>query len=93
MRSEPTPFLSEKTDAQMREREDLVLFGDERVPDFFADQEPVNAVHGIIVGVAMLDLLSAISACLPECPRRARTRVSPVTEVHEAHDDGVADLI
>ena len=53
----------------------------------------MNAVHGLIVGVAMLDLLSAISACLPECPRRARTRVSPVTEVHEAHDDGVADLI
>ena len=53
----------------------------------------MNAVHGIIIRVAMLDLLSAIPAGLPQGPRCARTRVSPVTEVHEAHDDGVADLI
>jgi len=53
----------------------------------------MNAVHGIIVGVAMLDLLSAIPAGLPECPRRVRVRVSPVAEVHEAHDDGVTDLV
>ena len=53
----------------------------------------MNPIHGIIVGVAMLDLLSAISAGLPECPRRVRTRVFPVAEVHEAHDDGVTDLI
>ena len=53
----------------------------------------MNAVHGIIVGVAMLDLLSAIPAGLPQGPRCARTRVSPVAEVHEAHDDGVAYLV
>ena len=53
----------------------------------------MNAVHGVIVGVAMLDLLSAFPASLPQGPRRSRTRVSPVAEVHETHDDGVADLI
>ena len=41
----------------------------------------------------MLDLLSAIPAGLPQTPRRVGARVSPVAEVHEAHDDGVADLI
>ena len=53
----------------------------------------MNPVHGIIVGVAMLDLLSAMPAGLPQGPRCARTRVSPVAEVHETHDDGVTDLI
>ena len=40
----------------------------------------------------MLDLLSAISAGLPQAPGRIGTRVSPVAEVHETHDEGIADL-